>query len=111
MIRDNNPLIFVGSDNAPHTSTEKLIHKTGGLPTNQEMVAVIITLAVKMGLSERQTGNLLCHNAANFLGIHVPYGKNEYRLMEKVDDISYNEAKIVNPWNGSCLIFATPINK
>lgn len=111
LIRDNNPLVFISSDNAPHTKEEKLVKKLGGLPTNQEMVAVTVTVAMKMGLSEKQIGNLLCYNAANFLGIPVSEKKKEYRLVEKIDNIAYNHGKIVNPWNGSRLIFPILINE
>lgn len=111
LIRDDNPLVFVGSDNAPHTKEEKLVKKLGGLPTNQEMVAVTVTVATKIGLSEKQIGNLLCQSAANFLGIPVSEEKKEYYLEEKTDEIEYNHGKIVNPWNGSRFIFPVPINK
>lgn len=111
LIRGNNPLVFVSSDNAPHTKEEKLVKKFGGLPTNQEMVAVTITVATKMGLSEKQIGNLICYNAANFLNIPVSENKEEYRLVEKIDNVAYNHGKVVNPWNGSRLIFPVPINK
>lgn len=111
LLYDYNPLIFVSSDNATHTPEEKLVKKLGGLPTNQEMVAVVVTLALRMGLSEERIGDLLCYNAGDFFGIPVTENKKEYYLEERTDRIEYNNGKIVNPWNGSRLVFPVPINK
>jgi len=110
LLKMNNPLIFISSDNAPHTKTEKFQKKLGGLPTNQEMVAVVVTLALKLGLSECGLGNLLCNNVANFLGIPVSENKKEYRLVKKSDDVEYNKGVIENPWKGSALYFPAPVN-
>lgn len=104
-----NPLIMIGSDNAVHMPQEKLEKKLGGLPTNQEMVSVPCTLAKRLNLSDLQIANLLSFNASRFLGIPVPYELVEYELEEKVDDITYNNGLIINPWNGSKLLF--PIRK
>ncbi len=103
----NNPLIFVSSDNAPHTENEKLTQKLGGLPSNQELVAVICTLARKIGLSDEQVGKLLALNASRFLEIPISDELIEYELVEKVDDIKYNNGIVLNPWNGSKLLFPT----
>lgn len=110
LLKMNNPLIFIGSDNAPHTEKEKFnANPPGGLPGNQEMVAVIVTLALKLGISEKRLADLLCHNVANFLGIPVSKNKKEYRLVKKIDDITYNNGIVVNPWNGSEFYFPIPI--
>ncbi|RJQ31246.1 hypothetical protein C4572_02865 [Candidatus Parcubacteria bacterium] len=110
LLRMNNPLIFIGSDNAPHSKTEKFQEKLGGLPTNQEMVAVVVTLALRLGISEAHLANLLCHNTANFLGIPVSIKTRKYKLVKKADDIEYNNGTVVNPWNGSELYFPIPVN-
>ena len=75
------------------------------------MVAVTITVATRWDCREKQIGNLICYNAANFLNIPVSENKEEYRLVEKIDNVAYNHGKVVNPWNGSRLIFPVPINK
>jgi len=104
----NNPLIIISSDNAPHTKEEKLTQGFGGLPSNQELVAVICTLAHQLGLSDEQVGNLLSFNVSRFLEIPVSNELVEYELEERVDDIQYNNGIVLSPWNGSILLF--PIN-
>lgn len=105
-----NPLILIGSDSACHTSEEKkLALNLGGIPSNQEMVAVVLTHALEMGLPENQIARLLSSNASKFLGIPVPLKLKEYRLEKRVDDLLYNQGKVTNPWNGSELFFTTPL--
>ncbi|MFA6382965.1 MAG: dihydroorotase family protein [Parcubacteria group bacterium] len=101
----DNPLIIISSDNANHTKEEKLLQMLGGLPSNQEMVAVICTLAHQLGLSDEQVANLLSFNASRFLEIPVSNELVEYELEERVDDIQYNNEIVLNPWNGSKLLF------
>lgn len=104
-----NPLLFIGSDNACHTTKEKLTQNLGGLPSNQEMVAVIITHAIKMGLPENQIASLLSFNASKFLGIPVSRELKRYKIKRGIDELLYNQGKVTNPWNGSELFFVTPL--
>lgn len=101
--------VIIGSDSACHKTQEKLEKKLGGIPSNQEMVAVIATLAKKLKLSDERVLNLLSFNASRFLNIPVPRKVIEYHLEEKIDDIQYNNGIVTNPWNGSKLLF--PIKK
>lgn len=104
-----NPLIIISSDNAPHTKEEKLKQKLGGLPSNQEMVAVICTLAHYLHLPDKQIANLLSFNVSRFLGIPVSQELITYEFEERVDTIKYNNGIVLNPWNGSRLLF--PVKK
>lgn len=99
----NNPLIFISSDNASHTEKEKIEKKLGGLPSNQEMVAVVCTLAEQLELSDEQVGNLLCFNVSRFLNIPAPEELIDCELEKRIDDIEYNNGIVLNPWNGSRL--------
>ncbi len=111
LLKLDNPLIIIGSDNAPHTREEKLEKGLGGIPSNQEMVPVILTLAQELGLSNNQIARLLCWNASKFLNIPIPCVEcpRKYRLEERVDDLKYNHGKVENPWRGSKLLFPVPI--
>lgn len=105
-----SPLIFIGSDSACHTREEKLEKGLAGIPSNQEMVAVIITLAVKMGLSEERIAQLVSYNASKFLGIPVHEGFRGYLVEEGiVDNLQYNNGKVTNPWMGQNLCFVMPV--
>jgi dihydroorotase-like cyclic amidohydrolase len=101
----DNPLIIIGSDTAGHTELEKIQNKFGGLPSNQEMVPVICTLAKKHHISEKRVAKLLSWNAGKILGIKTSQKLRPYRLVEKIDDLTYNHGNIINPWNGSKLLF------
>lgn len=105
LLASKNPFIIISSDNAPHTENEKLTQKLGGLPSNQELVAIICTLAHKLNLSDEQVGNLLSFNASRFLEIPVSHELVEYEFEERVDDIQYNNGIVLNPWNRSRLLF------
>ena len=105
----NNPLIFIGSDTACHTKYEKLAKQLGGIPSNQEMVAVIVTLASQLGLSDEQVARLLSWNAGEFLNIPVSRNLVEYKLEKRIDALQYNNGIVVNPWNGSKLLFPVKI--
>lgn len=98
-------MIIIGSDNANHTTSEKIEKKLGGLPTNQEMVPVICTLAQKHGISDQRVAELLSWNAGKIFGIPISKEFNRCKLVEKVDDLTYNNGIITNPWNGSRLLF------
>lgn len=105
----NNPLIFIGSDTACHTKYEKEKERLGGIPSNQEMVAVIATLALQLDLSKEQIACLLSWNAGKFFNIPVSRKLIEYKLEKRIDDLQYNDGRVVNPWNGSELLFPTSI--
>ncbi len=103
-----NPLIIITSDSAPHLEGEKMENKKlGGIPTHQEMVPVIITLAKQLGISDQQVANLLSFNASKFFEIPVSEELVEYEIEERVDNLQYNNGKVLNPWNGSKLWFPT----
>ncbi|GBE16223.1 dihydroorotase [bacterium BMS3Abin15] len=106
LITKENSLVFIGSDSACHTEEEKMANKKlGGIPTHQEMVPVIVTLAKQFRISDRQVANLLSFNASKFLGIPVSDELVEYEIKERIDSLQYNDGKVLNPWNGSRLWF------
>lgn len=105
LLATNNPLIIIGSDDAQHTQEEKLRNGPGGLPGNQEMVPAIVTLAVQLGLSEKRVAQLLSFNASDFFKIPVPRELVSYKWEKRVNNLLYNNGKVVNPWNGSELFF------
>lgn len=107
LLLSNNPLILIGSDNAPHTTEEKIHKKLGGLPSNQEMVAVICTLAKKYGISDQRVAELISWNAGKFLGIEFSHKFHPCSLEERIDALTYNHGIVTNPWNGSKLLFPT----
>jgi len=108
LLWSDNPLILIGSDNAPHMTEEKIHKKMGGLPSNQEMVAVICTLGKKHGISDQRVAELLSWNAGKFLGIDFSHKFNPYILEKQIDTLTYNHGLITNPWNGSKLLFPIP---
>lgn len=106
LLKTDNPLVFIGSDSACHTTIEKLSgNAPGGIPSNQEMVPVLITLARKHGISEKRIAELICFNAADFFKIKVSHQMIRYQIEEKEDDLQYNHGAATNPWNGSKLRF------
>jgi dihydroorotase len=105
ILASSNPLVLIGSDSACHTREEKRETGPAGIPSNQEMVAVICTLAKQLGLSEKRVSNLLSFNAARFFNIRVPHELVPVKLEERIDDLKYNHGKVVNPWIGSKLLF------
>ncbi|MDP1884229.1 MAG: dihydroorotase family protein [Candidatus Moranbacteria bacterium] len=109
LLPTDNPWIIIGSDNAPHPTQEKIQGKLGGLPSNQEMVPVICTLAKKYKISNHRVVELLSWNASRFLGIRISKKFNRYRLIDKIDDLAYNNGIVTNPWNGSRLLFPAAI--
>ena len=109
LLQTDNPLIAIGSDHACHSREEKMINRFGGLPSTQEMVATILTLAEELSLSEEQIAKLLTYNAADFLFIPVSGEKRLYQLEEKIDDKVYCHGRVVNPWAGSKLLFPAPL--
>lgn len=109
LIRSENiDFIYIGSDSAPHTIQEKLEKKFGGIPSNQEMVAVICTLALQYGISDERVMNLLAFNASRFLGIGIPFTHGLYRLEKRRVTATYNNGIVENPWTGSELYFPEP---
>jgi allantoinase len=111
LLAEDNDLIFIGSDNAPHTEEEKLGKKMGGLPSNQEMVPVILTLAKSLGISNQRVIELLLLNASRFLDIPARGEMNLCRAEKRIDSLKYNGGRVVNPWNGSELWFPAPITE
>ncbi|MDD4332642.1 MAG: dihydroorotase family protein [Patescibacteria group bacterium] len=104
-----NQLLWVASDSACHLDAEKLAGASG-IPSNQEMVPVVVTLATMFGIPKERVAELLSWNAADFLGIKAPRKLRPYQLIEKIDDLQYNNGKVVNPWNGSRLLFPVPLS-
>jgi dihydroorotase-like cyclic amidohydrolase len=104
-------LIIIGTDNAPHTIQEKLSKGCGGLPSNQHMVPVVLTLAKQLGLNMEKVANLLCLNAASFFGIPVAGEIVAYRLGKGVVNANYNNGVVANPWTGAELYFPVPIEE
>lgn len=113
LLPTNNPLIIIGSDNAPHTIQEKLSKRYGGLPSNQHMVPVILTLAKQLGLNDGQIANLLCLNTSRFFGVPIAEEGEPlpYRLERRIINAKYNNGKVANPWLGSELYFPVPVEK
>jgi dihydroorotase len=109
LLSNDNAFIIIGSDSACHTTQEKLEKKLGGIPSNQEMVAVIATMAKKLKLSDQRVADLLSFNASKFLGIPVPKRIANFKLEERIDDIQYNDGVVTNPWNGTTLLFPKKI--
>jgi dihydroorotase-like cyclic amidohydrolase len=109
LLKDGGPFIIIGSDNAPHTREEKLKHGWGGLPSNQEMVPVILTLAKQHGISDRRVIDLLSLNAIHFFGLRVPMGVRMYRYEKRKVASVYNNGVIENPWLGSELYHHHPV--
>ncbi len=113
ILASDNKLVIIGSDNAPHTRKEKLEKGYGGIPSNQEMVPVILTLAKRLGLSESRVTDLLCLNASRVLRIPLPkkFRYRKYLLEEWIDDLEYNNGIVENPFRGSKLLFPVPTEK
>lgn len=114
LLKTDNPLIIIGSDNAPHMCEEKIASvinqkMIGGLPSNQEMIAVICTLAHKHKIPEKRVAELLSWNAADYFRIEVSRKLVKTKLEEQIDTITYNNGAVENPWNGSKLLF--PVKK
>jgi dihydroorotase-like cyclic amidohydrolase len=105
LLLSDNLLIIIGSDNAPHTTWEKIEKKFGGLPSNQEMVAVICTLAKQYSISDQRVAELLSWNAGEIFGIKTSKKLKLYHLIERIDALTYNNGDVTNPWNGSRLLF------
>lgn len=97
--------VIIGSDSACHTTEEKLKLGLGGIPSNQEMVPVMITLAKQHGISEKRIADLISFNAARLFGIKIPHELVKYHVKKKTDDIVYNNGTVTNPWSGSKLWF------
>jgi len=107
LLASDNRKIIIASDSACHTEEEKLKNRFGGIPSNQEMVPVIITLARKLNLSNERIAQLLSFNASNFLKIPAPKKLAVVRVQQKIDNLEYNRGKVVNPWQGTKLFFPT----
>lgn len=108
LIFSDNRLIWVASDSASHTTEEKLKKSFGGIPSNQEMVPTVLTLADQYDISEKRVAELLSFNQADFLGIMIKRELMPYKLEWKTDTLSYNRGIVTNPWNGLKLLFPTP---
>lgn len=110
LLKADYPFIICASDTAGHTKAEKLAG-FGGIPSSQELPAVIITLAKKHGISDRRVSDLLAFNQANFLGIPVNRELVRWRLKKRIDEIKYNNGRIINPWNGTELLFSERVKE
>jgi dihydroorotase-like cyclic amidohydrolase len=105
LLASNNELVLIDSDTACHAREEKLRDQPGGIPSNQELVPVIITLAIEHKISEARVAQLLSFNHSKFFNIPVPNELVEYKWEFKEDRLLYNNGKVENPWNGSRLYF------
>ena len=107
LLASGNRNIIIASDSACHTKREKFEKKFGGIPSNQEMVPVIITLSKKLNLSDERVAQLLSFNASNFFGIPISKELVTVHVRQKIDNLKYNHGAIVNPWQGTKLFFPT----
>jgi dihydroorotase-like cyclic amidohydrolase len=105
VLKTSNSLVLIGSDSACHTREEKRETGPAGIPSNQELVPVICSLAKELTLSEKRVANLLSFNAARFFNIRVPHELIPFKLTEKIDCQTYNHGRVINPWIGSRLLF------
>jgi hypothetical protein len=79
------------------------------LPSNQEMVPVILTLARQYGISNRRVIDLLSLNAIRFFGLRVPMGVRMFHLERRNASSTYNNGIVENPWLGSSLLYPVPV--
>jgi dihydroorotase len=104
LLSQENELIFVSADHAPHLEKEKLAG-AGGIPSLYETVPVILTLAIRHGLSEDQVAKLISFNAANFFNLTISRTLRRVEIEEREDRFAYNKGRVINPWHGSKLFF------
>lgn len=98
--------VIIGSDSACHITAQKLSNiAPGGIPSNQELVALMITLAKKHGISEERIADLTSFNQAKLFKLNVPKELVLCMIKERTDDLQYNNGIVTNPWNGSRLWF------
>lgn len=100
----NNNLVFIGSDNAPHTRDEKLesVKKgkwIGGLPSNRHLLPTVITLAKLYVWSHEHLARLISWNAADHYGIEVPRELRRQEIEFRRDTGNYNNGIVENPWS------------
>ncbi len=100
----DNHLIFIGSDNAPHTRTEKIISVQkgkwiGGLPSNRHLLPTMITLAKLYCWPHKHLARLVSWNAAKHYGINIPMGLVRCNIEYRKDIGTYNNGIIENPWS------------
>jgi len=105
LANENVRNILIGSDSACHTHKEKLEKGLGGIPSHQELVPLVITLAKRHRISEQRVADLICFNAAKIFSLDVSRRMVRHRVEERVDDLQYNHGTVTNPWNGSKLYF------
>lgn len=105
LLASDNRNILIASDSACHTKEEKLEKGFGGIPSNQEMVPVIITLAKKLNLPDERVAQLLSFNASDFLGIPISRELMTIHVWQKIDNLKYNHGMVVNPWQKTRLFF------
>lgn len=109
-IKDENPFIFGGSDSACHASYEKLANpRLGGIPSNQELIPVLVQMAQEFGITSKQLANVICYNPSNFFNISVDRKLVSFIVEEMADDKTYNNGLVVNPWKGLILPFLKPV--
>jgi dihydroorotase-like cyclic amidohydrolase len=107
----DNLLIWTGSsDHACHVEIEKF-QGAGGIPSNQHLVPVNVTLARQLNLPRERVAQLLSWRAADFLGIKVSREYKKYRITSKPDgSILYNGGKVISPWQDSQLLFPESVS-
>jgi dihydroorotase len=103
LAKSDNRYIFLHSDSACHTIKEKEEEGLGGLPTNQQLIPVAVTLATQHGISEDRLQQLLSFNAADFYRLTVPRTVTERTFRLRPDRKVYNHGNVKNPWKGSML--------
>ncbi|HTW96454.1 MAG TPA: dihydroorotase family protein [Candidatus Methylomirabilis sp.] len=104
LLPQENELIFVASDHAPHLEKEKLAG-AAGIPSLYETVPVIVTHAIQRGIPENQIAKLISFNAAKFFGFEVNHNLRRVKFALQEDRLCYNKGRIVNPWQGAKLYF------
>lgn len=104
LLKSNNPLVIISSDNACHTEQEK-IAGANGIPSNQELVPGIVTLAIQNGISEERVAELISFNASEHFGVPVSRELVDYSWRQVLNNNVYNNGIVINPWAGLLMYF------
>lgn len=108
LLKSSNRLVVIHSDSACHTTTEKE-GGANGLPSNQELVSGMVTLAIRHRISQDRVAQLLSYNASDFFNLPVPRRLISYWWKEVKNRNVYNNGLVTNPWAGLKMYF--PVNK
>jgi dihydroorotase-like cyclic amidohydrolase len=106
----SNKLMWGASDSACHHYWDKLLLGSAGIPSHQEWLAVLCTIAQQNDMDDYSLARLTCFNQADYLNIPVTDEMIPYQLEKITDHNVYNNGQTVNPWDGSELLFPVPVN-